>query len=262
MRTLLLTSVLIHQSAAAASSLPALFAPQTRPIFSASPLSLNTSQYQFVIDETIPLIGDFDAVSIDLSTYGIPWNSFLYEEPLPVSWAERLDAAVKGVDTYDLPVVLQFAILGSDKRSCPSSNASDYPGTTSPGVSDFAGCTRCFDYNIVTNPIASFVRQGYVNYALAVSYAFNTTGTLGIINYGVDANLYLRDGCSAQNWQDFKDFTQQVYSTLKELYPAMAIFTSNNLEQLVSLARRREAPAQTCSTQQPFLTFSVAFARP
>ncbi len=120
----------------------------------------------------------------------------MYEEPLPVSWAERLDAAVSGVDSYELPVVLQFPILGNDKSSCPPSNASDYPGTTSPGVSDFTGCTRCFDYNTITNPIASFVRQGFVNYALAVSYAFNTTGTLAIINFGIDANKYLRDGCT------------------------------------------------------------------
>lgn len=53
--------------AVASAALPSLFDPQTRPIFSASPITLNTSQYQFVIDETIPLVGDFDAVSVDLS---------------------------------------------------------------------------------------------------------------------------------------------------------------------------------------------------
>jgi hypothetical protein len=40
---------------------------------------------------------------------------------------------------------------------------------------------------------------------------------------------------SAQNWADFKDFTQQVYVSLKQLYPAMALFASYNLEQLVQI---------------------------
>ena len=117
-----------------------------RPAYSASPVSLNTSQYQFVIDESITLRGDFDVVSVDLSYYGIPWNSFLYEQPLPVSWSERLWAAVRGVDSYELPVMLQFPINGNDRRSCPASNASDVPGTTSPGVDNFLGCDKCFDY--------------------------------------------------------------------------------------------------------------------
>jgi hypothetical protein len=163
----------------------------------------------------------------------IPWNSFLYEEPLPVSWAERLDAAVKGVDSYGLPVFLQFPINGNDKRSCPASNASDIPGTTSPGVNDFAGCAKCFDYDIVRNPIASFVRQGFVNYALAVSYAFNTTETLAIVNFGIDANRFLEDGCSTAVWESYKEFTQQVYATLKELYPAMSLFPSFSLETMM-----------------------------
>ena len=161
-------------------SMPISLRALQRPVFSASPISLNYTEYQFVIDDSITLRGDFDVVSVDLSYYGIPWNSFLYEEPLPVSWSNRLANAVAGVDSYELPVMLQFPINGNDKRSCPASNASDYPGTTSPGVNDFAGCTRCFDYDLVRNPIASFVRQGFINYALAVSYAFNTTGTLGI----------------------------------------------------------------------------------
>ena len=49
-------------------------------------------------------------MSIDISEYGVPWQSFLYEEPLPVSWANRLDAMVKGADSYDLPVVLSFSM--------------------------------------------------------------------------------------------------------------------------------------------------------
>jgi len=170
---------------------------------------------------------------VDLSYYGVPWNSFLYEQPLPVSWSERLWAAVKGVDSYELPVMLQFPINGNDKRSCPASNATDNPGTTSPGVNDFTGCARCFDYDVIRNPVASFVRQAFVNYALAVSYAFNTTETLAIINFGTDVNRALEDGCPAEIWAAQVEFTQQVYASLKELYPAMALFPSFSLETLM-----------------------------
>jgi hypothetical protein len=236
MRTLALAA-LSALAPARAASVPAALAPLgvslQRPVYGGSPVRLNTSEYQFVIDETIPLVGDVDLVSVDLSYYGIPWSSFLYEQPLPVSWSERLWAAVRGVDSYELPVMLQFPINGNDRRSCPASNASDVPGTTSPGVSNFDGCSQCFDYDIVRNPVASFVRQAFVNYALAVSYAFNTTETLAVINFGIDANRFLEDGCSAEVWASYKEFTQQVYESLKELYPNMALFPSFSLETLM-----------------------------
>ena len=191
----------------------------TRSAFSASPLSLNVSEYQFVLDGSIPIAGDFDVVSVDLSYYGVPWASFLYEQPLPVSWEARLGRMVEAVDSYELPVFLQFSLTGNDKRSCPSSNATDQPYSTNPGVADFYGCTQCFDYDVVRNPIASFIRQGYINYALAVSLAFNYTETLAIINFGADANRYFESGCTAAQNAAFVDFTSQVYRTLKELYP-------------------------------------------
>jgi hypothetical protein len=219
--------------AAAAAAFPDLGLGLARSAFSASPLSLNTSEYQFVLDGSIPIAADFDVVSVDLSYYGVPWASFLYQAPLPVSWATRLDAMVKAVDAYELPVFLQFALTGNDKRSCPASNATDAPYSTNPGVSDFSGCQRCFDFDVIRNPIASFIRQGYTNYALAVSLAFNATGTLGIINFGADANRYLESGCSALEWEAYVGFTAQVYATLKAVYPAMSISPSFSLETMM-----------------------------
>jgi len=207
-----------------------------RPAYAAAPLALNTSQYQFVLDGSIPIKEDFDAVSVDLSYYGLPWNSFLYEEPLPVSWAERLAAMVNAVDAYELPVLLQFSITGNDGHtSCPTANASDIPGTTSPGVSPFTGCDKCFDYDIVRNPVASFIRQGYINYALAVSVAFNATETLALINFGIDANRYLENGCTTDQWVAFSQFTQQVYATLKNYFPDKGLFASFSLESMMQV---------------------------
>ena len=107
-------------------------------------------------------------------------------------------------------------------------------------MADFSGCSRCFDFDIVRNPIASFIRQAYVNYALAVSYAFNTTGTLGIINFAADVNRYLEDGCSDDEWLAAKQFTQQLYASLKELYPpreqgGVGLFASFSLETMLGV---------------------------
>jgi hypothetical protein len=58
-------------SAASAASAPFSILRLDRPVFSASPVTLNTSQFQFVIDESIPLLNDWDVVSVDLSYYGV-----------------------------------------------------------------------------------------------------------------------------------------------------------------------------------------------
>jgi len=165
-----------------------------------------------------------------------------------VSWAERLDAMVWGVDSYELPVILSFSALGNDKHSCPSNNASDYPGTSSPDVPDFRDCLKCFDFDLVRNPVASFIRQAFVNYALAVSYAFNTTGTLAVIDFAKDSNRYLEDGCSDAQWLAYKQFTQQIYGTLRELYPirgdgggGVSVYSSVSIETMLGVQ-----PGQAC----------------
>ena len=43
-------------------------------------------------------------------------------------------------------------------RSCPARNAS---GINYPTVNPFYGCSKCFDWNPISNPIASFIRQAY-----------------------------------------------------------------------------------------------------
>ena len=236
-----LAMALVMATSAAASPLMGISGfSLSRAAMSAAPLALNTSQFQFVLDPSITLRGDWDAVSVDISQYGVPWNSFLYEQPLPISWSERLEAMVLGVDSYELPVILSFSALGNNKHSCPSNNASDYPGTASPDVPDFRDCQKCFDFDLVRNPVASFIRQGYVNYALAVSYAFNTTGTLVVIDFAKDSNRYLEDGCTGDQWLAYKQFTQQIYVTLKELYPSresgdVSLFASVSIETMLGV---------------------------
>lgn len=129
----------------------------SRTVFGGTPLSLNTTTFQYFLDPSISLSPDFDFVSIDLSAYGVPWNSFLYQEPLPLSWQARLDTTVAAVETWQLPIFLQLGILGG--KSCPPQNASDVPGTDIPSVTNFDGCSTCFDYDIYRNPVASFIRQ-------------------------------------------------------------------------------------------------------
>ena len=119
----------------------------------------------------------------------------------------------------------------------------------------------------IRNPIASYIRQAFVNYALAVSVAFNATETLAIISaylstvrartrvshaharttsppfvtpdFGMDSNRYLESGCPPANWAAFVDFTQQVYLSLKQVFPShangVAVFTSFSLETMMQV---------------------------
>ena len=54
----------------------------------------------------------------------------------------------------------------------------------------------------------------------------------------MQANRYLEYGCSADQWSAFADFTQDVYRSLREIYPAkaegtMALFPSFSLETIM-----------------------------
>ena len=68
----------------------------------------------------------------------------------------------------------------------------------------------------------------------------DTTGTLGIINFAADVNRYLEDGCSDDEWLAAKQFTQQLYASLKELYPpreqgGVGLFASFSLETMLGV---------------------------
>lgn len=52
-------------------NLPHGLSALNRPIYGGSPLTLNTSEFQFTLDGSIPISQDFDAVSVDLSYYGV-----------------------------------------------------------------------------------------------------------------------------------------------------------------------------------------------
>jgi hypothetical protein len=57
----------------------------------------------------------------------------------------RLITSFKGTATpWQFASEQRFSYASeASKHVVPASNASDYPGSTSPGVNDFAGCTRC-----------------------------------------------------------------------------------------------------------------------
>jgi hypothetical protein len=52
-------------------NLPHGLSALNRPVYGGSPLTLNTSEFQFTLDGTIPINKDFDAVSVDISYYGV-----------------------------------------------------------------------------------------------------------------------------------------------------------------------------------------------
>lgn len=92
-------------------------------------------------------------MTVTWDNYGVPWNSFISAAPLPAWWEDRLNRTVEMALASKLPILLQLSHGGGAQRTCPAQNASD------AGVTDVVICSQCFDYNVVTNPLASFYRQ-------------------------------------------------------------------------------------------------------
>lgn len=141
-----------------------------RPAYGGTPLSVNltlTQQaYLTELDATVTISSDWDVLTITWDSYGVPWDSFISNAPLPGWWEDRLNRTVELAASLKLPVVLHLSHGGGNLRSCPAQNASD------TGVSDVLVCGQCFDYNIISNPLASFFRQGFVNFALFMAGHF------------------------------------------------------------------------------------------
>ena len=186
------------------------------------------------IDPKVTLVGDFDAVQLLWGdAYGVPWASFLYEDPIPEWWMERLNRTVLATAAWQLPVVLSLQMGSGTGRSCPAQNAT---GTTYPTVSSFYGCNACFDYNEVTNPVASFFRQAYVNYVLFMVSAVNPVAVI----FGQDMNRYA-EVCSPTQWASFVDFSNQIYATVKNFAPTLPAYPSFSHESIMVRERRGES---------------------
>lgn len=250
-RTLQVTSTMLATlivaalaSAAAASSrwsVPGVRAGQAA--FAASPLNLDVyGTKQFMLDGNVSLTGDWDAVTLDFSGYGIPYSSFMYEEPQPVSWAARVATALGDITgSWRLPVILQLPVVDG---SCPPMNATDSPGGSTPSVNSFTGCSSCFDFSEVRNPVAAFVKQGIINYQVYMSLAVNLTGTLALLQYGVDANTYFAAGCGDDLNAAYVEYLAQTYVTLKQLFPDKAVFPSFSVEVMMGASN-----GQACAGQ-------------
>lgn len=130
--------------------------------------------------------------------YGVPWASFISQAPLPAWWEDRLNRTVAAVAKWQLPVVLTLGMGSGPVRSCPAMNATDR-GTENPLI-----CQSCFDYNVVTNPLASFFRQGYANFVLYMAARFEPA----VLAYAIDLNR-VAEGCPEQ-WGSHVDFANQV----------------------------------------------------
>ena len=131
-----------------------------RPGYAATPLAYNTTTYATELDPKVTIVGDYDAVNVVWDSYGVPWATFISNAPLPAWWEDRLNRTIAATLAWKLPVVLTLSMGGGSQRSCPAQNASD------TGVNDVLICSQCFDYNTITNPLASFFRQGFTNFAL------------------------------------------------------------------------------------------------
>lgn len=205
-----------------------------RPGYAGAPLAVNLTggqqMYLTELDPSVIVTSDWDAITISWEAYGVPWNSFISNAPLPAWWEDRLNRTLEYVAAAKLPVILQLSHGGGNKRSCPAQNA------TETGVQDVLVCGSCFDYNVVTNPLASFFRQGYANFALFMAARFSPVA-MGI---AMDLNAVPQGGeeCAA-HWEDTVDFVNQVYDTLKNFAPQLSVYPVLSHEAVMCVGRPR-----------------------
>jgi len=212
-----------------------------RPYYAGGPLALNLTTLQYDLDADVPIDADFDLLVVNADSWGVPWDSMIREEPLPVTFEQKLNASIDAWRRWGRAALLLLP-MGDDasKRSCPASNATDGANGL-PSLQPVGGCTRCFDYNETTNPVAAFFRQGYVNYVLAMAAAFtyNEPGKdapLVGVGFAVDANRVLEAGCGAAWLAGYVDFSNQVFATVKNFLPALPLFPAFSLESMYGLA--------------------------
>ena len=211
-----------------------------RPYYGGGPLTLNTTTLQYDVDASVEIAADFDLATIDADSWGVPWDSFIYEQPLPRSWETKLNQTVDAWRTWNRALLLLLPMGDADsKRSCPAQNATDGP-TGLPVLNAVGNCKQCFDYNETTNPVAAFFRQGYVNYVLAMAAAFtlnapSKNAPLVGLGFALDANRVLEAGCGDAWLRAYADFSNQIYATVKQYLPELAIFPAFQLESLYGL---------------------------
>jgi hypothetical protein len=211
-----------------------------RPYYGGGPLTLNTTTLQYDVDGSVPIATDFDFVVIDADSWGVPWDAFIYEQPLPRSWETKLNQTIDAWRAYDRALLLLLPMGdGDSKRSCPSQNATDGP-TGLPVLNAVGGCKACFNYNTTTNPVAAFFVQAYANYVLAMAAAFtlnapSPNAPLVGIAFAIDANRVLEAGCGADWLRAYTAFSNQVYATVKLQLPALPVFPAFQLESLYGL---------------------------
>ena len=221
---------------------PAARAQFVRPYYGGGPLLLNTTTLQYDVDATVQIAADFDLAVIDADSWGVPWDSFIYEQPLPVSWEAKLNATVAAWRGWDRAILLLLPMGdggGDARRSCPAQNATDGP-TGLPVLSPVGACSRCFDYNTTTSPVAAFFRQGYVNYVLAMAAAFtlnapSKNAPLVGVAFALDANRVLEAGCGEAWLHGYVDFSNQVYASVKQYLPDLPVFPAFQLESFYGL---------------------------
>ena len=228
-----------------------------RPYYAGGPVVLNTTTLQYDLDAAYPIAPDFDLVAIDADSWGIPWDSFLYEAPLPYSWELKLNETIAAWAAWDRPLLLSLPMGDADSlRSCPALNASDAPGGF-PSLNPVGGCKRCFDYNTTTNPVAAFFVQGFSNYALAMVAAFkanapSANAPIVGLNFAIDSNLVFEAGCGAAWERAYVDFANQVYDLLNNFFTECVDGVRDNTAcRLYSVRSRPPSPPPSPSLPSP-----------
>jgi hypothetical protein len=229
---------------------------RARPLYALTPVQLNSSNptdYFFGFDSTTPLAADADIAAIHDDFYGVPWAWALGLEPQPPSsWLARLRATQAAVRAWGLPVFLSLQMLNAPLRTCPAQNATD-GANGFPSVTNFAGCTGCYDFNTTTNPFAADLIAAYVKYARYYVAAMQdkekaSPAGLYAVDFAAEINLGQR-ACPDSWWPAVVNMSNAVYAALKEETAGTGVFVFPSI-QLDVVMGLQTGPDQPCVGQQ------------
>ncbi|GMR22994.1 MAG: hypothetical protein BMS9Abin37_1383 [Acidobacteriota bacterium] len=165
------------------------------------------------------LLEDTNLVVLHFDFWGIPWASFMADEPLPSAWVASMDAIQELRDELGLPVFLALTpIAGSRNGLAPEARGTDFLT-----LDEFFSppCERIHD-----RPDADELRVAYGNY---VDYMVGRFDPI-FLAISIEVNLYAQYCPGA--WDDMKALLNDVYETQKAEHPGLPVFNTFHIDSM------------------------------
>jgi len=164
--------------------------------------------------DTTGFAGRIDILSVHNDFFGLPWDEFADDGPLPPAWLAVMEDIKAQVDELGVEVFLSVTALNGD-RTTLMDKASDNGGRLEIDEDWIAGC---FDFD--NSPDAARWRAAYKNYVRWMVDFFEPQ----YLNNMIEMNLY--GAACPDQYASLIALANEVYEQEKDARPALVIFPS------------------------------------